>query len=174
MAPTYVRPEAPISPSWPDNTMPGDTLAPPTTLSIADTGWRTFFTDPNLQRIIELALANNRDLRVSALNIERARGMYQIQRADLLPGVNATGESVNKGTPAALSQTGERTVSRQATAGLAMSGYELDFFGRIQSLKDKALEEYLGTEQALKSAQISLVSNIAGAYLALVADRERL
>lgn len=175
MAPNYVRPEAPINPNWPDNYMPdGTILAQPATLSIADTGWRTFFTDPQLQRIIELALANNRDLRVSALNIEKARSMYQIQRADLLPSVNGVGESSNSGVPAGLSSTGERTVTRKSTVGLAISGYELDFFGRVQSLKDKALEEYLGTEEALKSAQISLVSEIASAYLAVVADRERL
>lgn len=175
MAPDYVRPEAPVAQAWPDDFMPeGTVLAQPSEAAAADIGWKQFFTDPHLQRIIELALNNNRDLRVSALNIERARGLYQIQRADLLPGIEATGESSNKGLPADLSSRGERTVSRQDSVMVGMSSYELDFFGRIQSLKDQALETYLGTEEAYRSAHIALVSEVAMAYLTLVSDRERL
>lgn len=175
MAPNYVRPEAPVAQAWPDDFMPkGTVLAQPSEAVAADIGWKQFFTDPHLQRIIELALNNNRDLRVSALNIERARGLYQIQRADLLPGIEATGESSNKGLPADLSSRGERTVSRQDSVMVGMSSYELDFFGRIQSLKDQALETYLGTEEAYRSAHITLVSEVAMAYLTLVSDRERL
>lgn len=175
MAPNYVRPEAPVAQAWPDDFMPkGTVLAQPSEAVAADIGWKQFFTDPHLQRIIELALNNNRDLRVSALNIERARGLYQIQRADLLPGIEATGESSNRGLPADLSSRGERTVSRQDSVMVGMSSYELDFFGRIQSLKDQALETYLGTEEAYRSAHIALVSEVAMAYLTLVSDRERL
>lgn len=175
MAPNYVRPEAPVAQAWPDGFMPaGTVLAQPTEAMAADIGWKQFFTDPHLQRLIALALDNNRDLRVSALNIERARGLYQIQRADLLPGIEATGESSNKGLPADLSSRGERTVSRQDSVMVGMSSYELDFFGRIQSLRDQALENYLGTEEAYRSAHITLVSEVAMAYLTLVADRERL
>lgn len=175
MAPNYVRPEAPVAQAWPDDFMPaGTVLAQPTEAMAADIGWKQFFTDPHLQRLIELALNNNRDLRVSALNIERARGLYQIQRADLMPGVEATGESSNKGLPADLSSRGQRTVSRQDSVMVGMSSYELDFFGRIQSLKDQALENYLGTEEAYRSAHIALVSEVAMAYLTLVSDRERL
>lgn len=175
MAPDYVRPEAPVSQAWPDDLMPsGVVLAHVSDRMAADMGWTQFFTDPHLQNLIRLALDNNRDLRVSALNIERARGLYQIQRADLMPGIEATGESSNKGTPADLSSRGSRTVSRQDSLMVGMSSYELDFFGRIQSLKDQALENYLGTEEAYRSAHLSLVSEVAMAYLALVADRERL
>ena len=91
-----------------------------------------------------------------------------------MPGVSASGESSNKGVSADLSTTGEQTVSRQHSLGVGVTSYELDFFGRIQSLKDKALETYLGTEEAYRSARLSLVSEVAQAYLALVADRERL
>ena len=144
----------------------GPELRPPDQLA-SEIGWKTFFTDQHLQRLIQLALDNNRDLRVSALNIERARGLYQIQRADLMPGVSASGESSNKGVSADLSTTGEQTVSRQHSLGVGVTSYELDFFGRIQSLKDKALETYLGTEEAYRSARLSLVSEVAQAYLAL-------
>lgn len=158
-----------------DDLMPkGTVLAQPTDQLASEIGWKTFFTDQHLQRLIQLALDNNRDLRVSALNIERARGLYQIQRADLMPGVSASGESSNKGVSADLSTTGEQTVSRQHALSVGVTSYELDFFGRIQSLKDKALETYLGTEEAYRSARLSLVSEVAQAYLALVADRERL
>ncbi len=175
LAPNYVRPEAPVAQAWPDDFMPaGTVLAQPSEAVAADIGWKQFFTDPHLQHLIALALDNNRDLRVSALNIERARGLYQIQRADLMPGIEATGESSNKGLPADLSSRGERTVSRQDSVMVGMSSYELDFFGRIQSLKDQALETYLGTEEAYRSAHITLVSEVAMAYLTLVADRERL
>ncbi len=175
MAPNYVRPEAPVAEAWPDDLMPkGTVLAQATDQLASEIGWKTFFTDQHLQRLIQLALDNNRDLRVSALNIERARGLYQIQRADLMPGVSASGESSNKGVSADLSTTGEQTVSRQHSLGVGVTSYELDFFGRIQSLKDKALETYLGTEEAYRSARLSLVSEVAQAYLALVADRERL
>ena len=87
MAPNYVRPEAPVAEAWPDDLMPkGTVLAQATDQLASEIGWKTFFTDQHLQRLIQLALDNNRDLRVSALNIERARGLYQIQRADLMPG----------------------------------------------------------------------------------------
>lgn len=153
-----------------DDLMPkGTVLAQATDQLASEIGWKTFFTDQHLQRLIQLALDNNRDLRVSALNIERARGLYQIQRADLMPGVSASGESSNKGVSADLSTTGEQTVSRQHSLGVGVTSYELDFFGRIQSLKDKALETYLGTEEAYRSARLSLVSEVAQAYLALVA-----
>ena len=175
MAPNYVRPESPAAQAWPDDLMPGGAaLAQPSDKDAADMGWKTFFTDPSLSKLIQLALENNRDLRVSALNIERARGLYQVQRADLMPGIDATGESSNKGVSADLSNTGSRTVSRQNGLSVGMSSYELDFFGRIRSLKDNALETYLGTEEAYRSARLSLVSEVAQAYLALAADRERL
>lgn len=175
MAPEYLRPEAPVARTWPASArLEEKDLAKEGSLSAADTGWRVFFTDPYLQKLIERALANNRDLRVSALNIERARGMYQIQRADLLPSIAVSGQSSNQETPAGLSSSGHDTISRSQTLSVGVASYELDFFGRIQSLKDQALEEYLATEEAFRSAQISLVSEIASAYVTLVADRELL
>ena len=125
MAPNYVRPEAPVAEAWPDDLMPkGTVLAQATDQLASEIGWKTFFTDQHLQRLIQLALDNNRDLRVSALNIERARGLYQIQRADLMPGVSASGESSNKGVSADLSTTGEQTVSRQHSLGVGVTTVE--------------------------------------------------
>ncbi len=175
MAPEYLRPEAPVAQVWPASArLEEKDLAGEEKLSAADTGWRVFFTDPYLQRLIETALSNNRDLRVSALNIERARGMYQIQRADLLPSIAASGQSSNQETPAGLANSGRDTISRTQTVSVGVASYELDFFGRIQSLKDQALEEYLATEEAFRSAQISLVAEVASAYVTLVADKELL
>ena len=175
MAPNYVRPEAPVTEAWPDNLMPeGTVLAPPTDRLAAEIGWKSFFTDAHLQKLIALSLDNNRDLRVSALNIERARALYRVQRADLMPGVSASGASSNSGVSADISSSGEQYVSRQESLSVGVTSYELDFFGRVQSLRDQSLETYLGTEEAYRSARLSLIAEVAQAYLTLVADRERL
>ncbi len=179
LAPKYERPVAPVETTWPDHYLPrgylpAGKLALPGEQLAADIGWKTFFTDRHLQTLIGMALENNRDLRVAALNVERARAMYRIQRAELLPGIHATGEQNVQNTPAVLSNTGERTISRQYSVGVGVSAWELDFFGRIRSLREQALENYLATEEALKSARLSLVAETASACLNLVADRERL
>ena len=124
--------------------------------------------------MIALALANNRDLRVAALNIEKARAQYRIQRADLFPAVDATGGQNAPRPPGDLTSSGEAEVNRSYSATVGFSAYELDFFGRIRSLNDQALETYLGTEEARRSAQISLVAEVANTWLTLAADRERL
>lgn len=166
LAPDYQRPAAPVPGQWEGSQGSGS--------AAADIGWRNFFADARLQKLIELSLANNRDLRVAALNIEKARAQYQIQRAAQLPTLNlAAGESASR-TPGDLNSTGISTVSRQYSANVGFSSYELDFFGRVRSLRDAALEQYLGTEEARRSSQISLVADVAGAWLALAADSERL
>lgn len=136
-------------------------------------GWESFFTDAGLRQLIALALANNRDLRVTGLNIEKARAQYQIQRADLFPAVDASVSGSNQRTPASLSATGKVAVTHQYSAGLGFAAYELDFFGRISSLKEQALYQFLATEEARRSAQISLVAEVASAWLTLAADGER-
>ena len=171
LAPDYQRPAAPVAAEWPQ----GDAYAAGTVndspASAID--WQAFFVSPALKELIGLALENNRDLRVASLNIEKARAQYQIQRADLFPTINATASGTNQKTPAALSGTGQAVVSHQYTAGLGFSAYELDFFGRVRSLKDQALYQFLATEEARRSAQISLVAEVATAYLTLSADTER-
>lgn len=161
LAPTYERPAAPVAAQWP---------VPPATAAeakAADLGWREFFTDPRLQQLIEQALANNRDLRVAVLNVERAQALYGVQRADQLPTVNAgAGQTATRAPGGA--------ITRQYTATLGTSAYELDLFGRVRSLSDAALARYLATDDARRGAQISLVAEVARGYLTLAADQERL
>jgi multidrug efflux system outer membrane protein len=124
--------------------------------------------------VIAAALQNNRDLRVAALNVERARALYRIQRAELLPTVDGVGRYLKQRIPADFSGTERSVTVEQYKADLAVSSWEIDFFGRIRSLEQRALEEFFATEQARRSAQILLVSEVANAYLALAADRENL
>ena len=140
----------------------------------ADIPWREFFVDERLQQVIELALANNRDLRVAALNIERTQALYRIQRAELLPTVDARGTFSKERVPGILSQSGQPATVELYNVNLGVSSWEIDLFGRIRNLKDAALEQYLATEQARASAQITLVSAVANTYLTLAADRENL
>ncbi len=174
MAPKYARPEAPVPATWPSGAAYVDARASTNAPRPADVRWQEFLVDGRLRQVIGLALTNNLDLRLAALNVERARAMYGIQRAALLPVVNATGSGSRQQVPADLSSSGKRMTSERYDANLGVAAWEIDFFGRIRSLKDRALEEYLGTEQARRGAQILLVSSVADAYLALAADHENL
>ena len=173
LAPDYSRPEVPVPTAWPEGPAYQETAAP-TDRAVADIPWQEFFVDPQLQKLIALALENNRDLRVAVLNIERSRALYRIQRADLLPQVDALGEGSGRRVPADLAGNGNAETLHQYRADLAVSAYELDLFGRVRSLNEQALEQYLATEQARRSVQISLVSEVAANYLTLAADQERL
>ena len=174
LIPKYTKPEAPVPSSWPSGPAYKDTQAAPGAPLAADLRWLEFFTDERIQKVIETALNNNRDLRLAGLNVQRARALYGIQRAELLPAVNAAGSGSIQWVPADLSLTGQEMTAEQYSVTLGISYWEIDFFGRIQSLKDRALEEYLATEQAQRSAQILLISAVANAYLTLAADRETL
>jgi multidrug efflux system outer membrane protein len=174
LAPKYTRPEAPVPASWPSGPAYDNARVSPSAPAAAELKWREFFTDDRLRKVIETALKNNRDLRTAALNVERARAVYGIARADLWPTVNATGRGSKQGVPADLSRSGRAETSEEYNVNLGISSWEIDFFGRIRSLKDVALEEYLATEQARHGAQILLVSGVANAYLAFAADRETL
>ncbi|MDR2208363.1 MAG: efflux transporter outer membrane subunit [Azoarcus sp.] len=166
LTPHYERPALPVPSEW-------DAVGGVGATDAAELPWRDYFADTRLRVIIELALTNNRDLRITALNIERARAMYRIQRADLLPSVDLAGGQNAQRMPESISPTGNATINRQYTAAIGTS-WELDFFGRIRSLNDQAVETYLATEEARRGAQISLVSEIANAWLALAADYELL
>lgn len=174
LAPKYTRPEAPVPASWPSGPAYDNAQAAPGAQAATDLRWREFIADERLQSVIEAALKNNRDLRMAALNVERARALYGIQRAELFPTVEAVGSGSKQRVPADLSSSGKTTTSEQYGVNLGISSWEIDFFGRIRSLKDRALEEYLATEQARHGAQILLVSGVANAYLTLAADRENL
>jgi multidrug efflux system outer membrane protein len=178
LAPKYSRPAAPVPAAWPAGTAHDQTK----TAAVLPTGdaalhvypWQDFFPDPKLRQVIKTALENNRDLRMAALNAERARAYYGIQRASLLPSVNAVASESKQRIPADLSASGKAMTAEQYSVNFGVASWEIDFFGRIRNLKDQALEEYLATDQARLSAQLMLLSTVANAYLALAADREGL
>jgi len=174
LAPKYTKPQAPIPVDWPTGAAYRETKTPTGAPTAPELKWWEFFTDERLQKIIETALDNNRDLRLAALNVERARAFYGIQRAELLPTLNVVGSGSKERVPYDLSETGKAMTRERYSVDLGILSWEIDFFGRIRSLKDRALEEYLATEQARRGTQILLVSAVANTYLTLTADREHL
>ena len=132
------------------------------------------FRSPKLQSLIEESLANNRDLRIATLNIEAARHTYRIQRSDLLPAMNASGSFTRQELSKNMSGTGNREITSTYTAGIGTTAYELDLFGRVRSLSNRAINQYLATEEGRKAAQTSLVAEVANAYLTYLADVELL
>lgn len=161
LAPRYDRPAAPVPERFP-GTAGADVGTPAAWLE-----WQQFFVDTRLKRLIELALQNNRDLRVAVLNIEQARALFDVRNADRLPTLSA-GISGNRQPRA---EGGSTTLY---SAGLLVSAYELDLFGRVRSLADSALARYFATEEARKAVQISLVATVANTWLAIQADDELL
>ncbi|MBW2057383.1 MAG: efflux transporter outer membrane subunit [Deltaproteobacteria bacterium] len=174
MAPKYSRPEAPVSAHWPAGAAYKETKAPIGIPTGPELRWWEFFADERLQEIIETALNNNRDLRLAALNVERARALYGVQRAELFPSVNAVGAGIKQRSSSDLTRPGEPRTTKQFSVNLGLASWEIDFFGRIRSLTQRALEHYLATDEARRSVQIALVSEIGRAYFALAADREKL
>ncbi|WP_458131876.1 AdeC/AdeK/OprM family multidrug efflux complex outer membrane factor [Pseudomonas sp. R3-41] len=165
--PDYERPIPPVDARYPQGqayaSKDADVVA-------AEQGWRQIFKDPTLQQLIQTSLEHNRDLKVAALNIEAYQAQYQIQRSSLFPSVSADTGLTRQRTPADLSQTGRSDISSQYSAKLGISSYELDLFGRVRSLNQKALETYLSSEDARRSTQISLVASVANAYFTWQAD----
>jgi len=167
LAPRYERPASPVEAKF--NGQEGASAVP-----AAEIGWRDFFPDSRLQDLIGRALTNNRDLRVAALNVEAARAQYRIQRSDLVPKIDAVGDGSSQRVPASLSLTGDGTVLRQYTVGAGVTAFELDLFGRVRSLRQSALEQYLSLEETRVSTHLALVAEVANAWLTLIADRELL
>lgn len=174
LIPKYTRPEAPVPSQWPSGAAYKETPAAKEAPLASDLKWREFFTGEHLKSIIETALKNNRNLRVAALNVERARALYRIQRAELAPVLNATASGYKQRLPHEIVGAGKSTTSEQWNASLGISSWEIDFFGRIRSLTKEALEQFFATEEARRAAQILLVSEVADAYLTLAADRENI
>ncbi|MCU0761411.1 MAG: efflux transporter outer membrane subunit [Hydrogenophaga sp.] len=162
MIPEYERPAAPVAAAFPGQ-VTADAAAP----AAAEVPWNQFVRDERLRALVELAIAHNRDLRVAVLNIEQVRAQYQIQRSNQFPKLNlaATGNR---------QPDGEGGIASTYTAGLAMSSWELDFFGRVASLKEAALAQYVASEEARKAAQTSLVAAVASTWLSLQANDELL
>ena len=164
LIPAYQRPAAPIPATYAPETTPA---AAANAEAAADIEWQRFFADPRLQRLIALALENNRDLRVAVLNIEQARALYQVRRADILPSVGAGG-TVSR------SAASQNSVVTTYAVGLAVTGYEIDLFGRVHDLSQAALSQYLATAETRKAVQLSLIGNVATTYLNVLADEELL
>ncbi|MGB3122873.1 MAG: efflux transporter outer membrane subunit [Pseudomonas sp.] len=171
LIPDYQRPAAPVPMQYPQGGV--YSLAQAGTLAVKP-DWQQLFHDPALQQLIGDALLNNRDLRVAALNVEAFQAQYRIQRADLFPAVSATGLGKRQKIPGDVTGTGKSAITSNYSATLGLSAYELDFFGRVRSLSEQAMLTYLGTEEARRSAQLSLVANVANAYLTWRADQELL
>lgn len=171
MAPRYRVPVPPVPAAWPGGPSP---QAAGGAASASLPPWQAFYADPRLNQVLALALQHNRDLRIAALNTEKARALYRIQRADLLPSVHAMAQGTRQRLPADIAGTPTPVIAEQYSATVGISAWELDFFGRVRSLKNRALEQYLATEQARDSAQVLLLAEVANAYLALAADRESL
>jgi outer membrane protein, multidrug efflux system len=162
LTPQYIRPQAPVAATYPAST----SASPQAIRPAFETGWRSFFLDQRLQTLIAAALENNRDLRMAALRIEEARAQYNIQSADRLPTLNAAASGSRARTPSTLTSGGNSTIGNRYDVGLSLASFELDFFGRVRSLNEAALAQYLATEEARQAAQISLVAELAKAYLA--------
>jgi multidrug efflux system outer membrane protein len=160
MIPKYARPAAPVASRYPG---PAETNAGP---AAADLAWNEFFADERLKKLIELALANNRDLRVAILNVEQSQAQYRISRSALLPTVDAGGSFY---------RAHARDVTSDVwSASLGSTAYEVDLWGRVRSLNKQALETYLATAEAQRSAQISLVAQVANIYFELRQAQEQL
>lgn len=159
LIPTYERPAAPVPETFSLASAQGESAA---------IAWRDYFTDPRLQQLIDLALVDNRDMRIAALNLEQARAQFQIQRSALYPNIGGVA-SANRGNNQVTGDLGNTF-----TVGLAVSAWELDFFGRISSLKEAALAQYLATDEGRKAYELTLVTSVARGWLALLADEELL
>ena len=175
LAPEYERPAAPVDSAYPSGPAYGENgQGARSGVAAADMGWRDFFADPLLQRLISTALQANRDLRVAALNVQEARAQYRIERASLLPGVGIGGQGTVQRLPGDLTQSGQSGISRTYQVGGSIPAWELDLFGRIRSLSDQALQLYLAQDETRTATQLSLIAETASAYLTLRADQELL
>ena len=174
MAPKYTRPTPPIPSDWPSGSAYKEIKTTTEAPLATELKWQEFFTDERLQKVIVMALNNNRDLRIAALNVERAEAIYGIQRSELFPTLDAIGSGNKQRVAADLSETRSSYIKNRYSVDLGVLSWEIDLFGRIRSLKDKALEEYLAAQHVRRGAQISLISAVTGAYLMLAADQEGL
>lgn len=160
LIPSYKAPALPVPSTYPATADAATAVVP--------LAWREYFTDPRLQQLISIALENNRDLRVSALNVEKARAQFQIERSAIFPSVGGVASAARGNSQV----TGN--LGNTFTVGVAVSAWEIDFFGRLRSLKDAALAQYLATDASRQSAELSLATGVAQGWLTLLADEELL
>lgn len=140
----------------------------------AELHWQQFFSNPQLQQLIELSLANNKDLQIAALNVQRVRALYQIEDSALYPSLDLNASGTRQRLPADLTGTGNAQINQQYSATVGITSYELDFWGKIRNQSEQALQQLYSTEQAQLSSQISLVAELANAWLTYAADQQLL
>jgi multidrug efflux system outer membrane protein len=174
LEPTYVRPTPAVPAGWPA----GDAYLRQSEATLPTVSYRDIFRDPRLQAIIDRALTNNQDVRIALANVQIARGQYRVQRSDLFPRIDGsagvtTGETgnTNRNVPNVNTGGGRRTVY---STDVGLSSFEIDLFGRVRSLTKAALQEYLATEAGMRAARLTLVGEVASAYLTLATDRSLL
>ncbi len=168
LAPRFTRPPLPVPETWSSGGARSDGPV------AAELAWRDYFTEPALREVIAQALDHNRDLRISGLNVEKMQALYRIQRSELWPDAGVMGNGQKYRLPERMTKDGKVSYVEQYSVNIGVLSWELDFFGRLRSLKAKALGQYLATEQAHVAARTSLVAAVAQSWLALAADRENL
>lgn len=168
MMPEHQRPAVPVAAVWPDSANPTGARR------VADTDWRSYYSDPRLQALISAALENNRDLRIATARIAEARGQYGIQQAERIPNVNLNAGHNASRNPLGGSSSGTNgTYTHRYDVAASLVSFELDFWGRVSSLNEAAKANYLATEAAQRAFRLSLVADVANAYLSLLELRER-
>lgn len=168
MMPEYQRPAVPVAAVWPDSANPTGARR------VSDTDWRSYYSDPRLQALISAALENNRDLRIATARIAEARGQYGIQQAERIPNVNLNAGHNASRNPLGGSSSGTNgTYTHRYDVSVGLVSFELDFWGRVASLNEAAKANYLATEAAQRAFRLSLVADVANAYLSLLELRER-
>lgn len=163
LIPAYERPAAPVAPHY-AGAADAAAAKPSETATAVALQWSRYFTDAQLQELIGIALANNRDLRVAALNLDKAQAQFQIQRSALAPQLAAQGNATRGNNQS----TGE--LGNTFIAGITVPAWELDFFGRIRSLKSAALAQYFATDEARQAYELALVASVAQGWLTLLAE----
>jgi len=156
LAPKYTPPQLPVPAEWPQGA--AYETSTPVAATVSEIGWREFYRDERLRTVVDQSLTNNRDLRIATLNIERARALYRISRADQFPTIEALASV-------------EASTVRDYRIDVGFASYELDLFGRVRNLKDQALQEYLAVVETQRSAHISLVAEVAAIWVTLATDR---
>jgi len=191
LAPDYHRPESPVPVDWPSqpkiqlgaaagdvslSSQASTNVAPGAQIPAADIGWREFFRDPRLQELIELSLVNNRNLRIAVESVEAARAQYGVQRGSQWPSIGVGGQGTRQRLPANMRAGGENapSISSSYQAGVGMTSFEIDLFGRLRNLSEAAYQTYLASEQSQRSVQITLVGAVAQAYFTMRAAEVQL
>ena len=167
--PDYQRPAAPVPEAWPARVGAGDTAQG----AAITADWRAFFPDPRLQTLIAAALEHNRDLRISVARVDEARAQAGIARADRLPTVDLAAQRAASLTPADVSGSGRQVNSQRYDVNLAVAAFELDFWGRVRSLDDAGRANFLASDYARQAFRLSLIADVANAWLSLLELGER-